>query len=251
MADDSQFAEVRDALIALGGGYLRNPIREDRVTCSVCTTPAAGYVMCHACHAHNSAAPGRLADTVAPLTYAVAQRQSGYVMRGYKAQPPVQEHVSVVTLLIFMGIALHSRCAGTLVGAPITHWATVPSLPRKPGEHPLGTLLRSFALPWPEATLTAAERVSDARALSDQHFGVDRPLPPASSVLLIDDTWTTGGHAQSAVMALRASGASHVSVMVAARWLVPSFGDTSQFLRQRANTDYNVLLCPWTGRDCP
>jgi adenine/guanine phosphoribosyltransferase-like PRPP-binding protein len=38
-------------------------------------------------------------------------------------------------------------------------------------------------------------------------------------VLLLDDTWTTGGHAQSAAAALRAAGARKVALVVIGRHL--------------------------------
>jgi adenine/guanine phosphoribosyltransferase-like PRPP-binding protein len=76
-------------------------------------------------------------------------------------------------------------------------------------------------------------------------------LPQGSHVLLIDDTWASGGHAQSAVLALRAAGASRVSVLVVARWLKEDYGENKQFIVDLANCDYNPLICPWTGTDCP
>jgi orotate phosphoribosyltransferase len=70
-------------------------------------------------------------------------------------------------------------------------------------------------------------------------------------VLLIDDTWTTGGHAQSAVLALRKAGATRVSVLVVARWLKEDYGDNKKFIAELANRDYDPDICPWTGAACP
>jgi len=49
----------------------------------------------------------------------------------------------------------------------------------------------------------------------------------------------------------RAAGADHVSVMVAARWVVPTWGNNQAFLRERLTRDYDVAICPWTGDGCP
>lgn len=114
------------ALVARAGGYLRNPIRQSHVTCAVCTTPVDDYWQCFQCG--NQAIYNGLADATAFLTYAVGGQQSGYVMRGYKAQRPVNEHVSIVIMLLLLALSLHERCPVALCGAPITHWATVPSL---------------------------------------------------------------------------------------------------------------------------
>ena len=70
-------------------------------------------------------------------------------------------------------------------------------------------------------------------------------------MLLLDDTWATGGHAQSAVLGLRAAGAAHVSLLVVARWIKADFGDNAAFLRGLADRDYDPEVCPWTGSDCP
>jgi len=66
----------------------------------------------------------------------------------------------------------------------------------------------------------------------------------------MDDTWTSGGHAQSAALALRGAGAARVSLLVIARWISPKYGDNAEFLRKLSKSDYNPELCPWTGSQC-
>jgi hypothetical protein len=139
--DSEAEARLSAALVSRAGGYLRNPLRQGNVTCAVCTTPSSGYERCYACNSHH--AYDELADSVAFLTYAVAGQQSGYVMRGYKAPRQVKEHVTIVALMILLALSMHSQCPGALAGAPVTHWATVPSLPAKPGEHPLHQICAS------------------------------------------------------------------------------------------------------------
>ena len=80
-----------------------------------------------------------MAHATAFLTYAVSGYQSGYVMRGYKAQQPVGEHVNIVAMLVWLALSMHQHCPARLGGMPVTHWATVPSLPAKPDEHPCTT----------------------------------------------------------------------------------------------------------------
>jgi predicted amidophosphoribosyltransferase len=246
---DREAAERLSALlVSRAGGYLRNPVRRDRITCAVCTTPVAGYELCFQCNHHRAHAG--LADAVAFLTYAVADQQSGYVMRGYKAPRPVDEHVMIVALLIMTALSTHAHCPEVLVGAPVTHWATVPSLPAKPGEHPLHKILSNSA-PGSEVRLMAAASTQHPRDVNPEHFRAPVQLPRDSHVLLIDDTWTGGGHAQSAVLALRRAGAAHVSVLVVARWIKEDFGENAKFLRELADQDYDPKVCPWTGGSCP
>ncbi len=234
-------------LIAVGGGYLRNPVRALGVTCTSCATPVTGFKRCFACSGYKSRAG--LADATAFLTYAVAGQESGHLMRGYKASRPVAEHRLVVGLLLRLALEAHAKCAGTLAGRPVTHWTTVPSLPAKPHEHPLHALVAGHAH-GTEVTLVAAAQVQHPRAVSPEHFTCGA-LPEDCHVLVIDDTWTTGGHAQSAVLAVRQAGAGRVSALIVARWLKEDFLANKQFLTDLRNRDYNPSLCPWTGATCP
>jgi predicted amidophosphoribosyltransferase len=193
MLDREAAAQLSAVLVSRAGGYLRNPVRRDHITCAVCATPVPGYEFCIQCNRHRAHAG--LADAVAFLTYAVAGQQSGYVMRGYKAARPVDEHVTIVALLIVPALSTHAQCPEVLAGAPVRHWATVPFLPAKPGEHPLHRIL-SNAAPGHEVRLVAAASVQHPRGINPEHFRTDARLPEGSHVLLIDDTWTGGGHAR-------------------------------------------------------
>jgi hypothetical protein len=167
-----------------------------------------------------------------------------------KARPPVAEHRMVVGLLLRLALESHTRCAEILGGLPVTHWATVPSLPPKPYAHPLRGLVVIQAQ-GAEAPLVAAAGAQQPRAVSADHFTCTVPLPSGSHVLLIDDTWATGGHAQSAVLALREAGATRVSVLVVARWLKENYGDNKQFITDMRTRDFNTRVCPWSGGNCP
>lgn len=63
------------------------------------------------------------------------------------------------------------------------------------------------------------------------------------AVLLIDDTWTTGGNAQSAALALRAAGASKVAVMVIGRHFDRSFGSCEGYYRQAKTVKFTWDSC--------
>ena len=251
MTDQDPLARLRDSLVARAGGYLRNPVRLAKVTCAVCARPADGFVRCYQCRMHRYF--DGLADSTAIMTYAVAGQQSGYVMRGYKATPqPVGEHRLVVALLAALGVAGHTSCAAALAGAPVSHWATVPSLPARPAEHPLHQIVRPYA-PGADVALTAAApgRIQHPRDVSPDHFTVGEQLTPGSHVLLLDDTWVTGGHAQSAALALRRAGAARISLLVIARWMTRDTRAGERFLRDLEPRDYDPAACPWTGATCP
>jgi predicted amidophosphoribosyltransferase len=246
--DHAAVQRLTAALVSSAGGYLRNPVRQDQVTCAVCTTPVDGYDRCFQCMRHR--VHDGLADAVAFLTYAVAGQQSGYVMRGYKAQQPVPEHVAIVIIMILLAVSMHQHCPAVIAGAPVTHWATVLSLPAKSREHPLHQIVSRAGL-GAEVHLSPAATVQHPRDVNAGHFSADDSLPQSSHVLLVDDTWTGGGHAQSAALALRAAGAGKVSVLVVARWIKEDFGHNADFLRKLSGRDYDPAICPWTGGSCP
>jgi hypothetical protein len=233
----------------VAGGYLRNPVRAAWVTCADCLTPVnPAYKRCSVCAGYRGRAG--LADTTAFLTYAIAGQASGHLMRGYKAPRPVAEHRQVVGLLLRVALHGHAKCAAILAGRPVTHWAAIPSLPARPAEHPLRGLVLGHA-PGTELTLQAAARAQQPRAVNAGHFTCGVSLDADSHVLLIDDTWTSGGHAQSAALALRQAGAARISALIVARWLTDDYLDTRQFLADLRKRDYDPTTCPWTSARCP
>ena len=247
LLDPDDARRLTAVLVLSAGGYLRNPIREPDETCKVCTTPVDGWSRCYVCSRVTSP---DVADATAFLTYAVRDKQSGYVMRGYKAPRPVKEHVEIVAMMVWLALSMHQDCPAKLGRMPVTHWATVPSLPAKDGEHQLHHIVTSIGL-GAEATLRAAADARYPRDVNPDHFMADNDLGDRSHVLLIDDTWASGGHAQSAAIALHRAGAARVSLLVVARWVNENFGDNAKFLRGLTGRDYDPAICPWTGGGCP
>lgn len=247
---DAVLEQFRGVLCRRAGAYLRNTVREEQVTCSVCATPVAGYTRCYQCQQHRQGEFGEhLADAVGALTYAVERQQSGHVMYGYKSERPVEEHVAVVAMTVMLGLSLHSGCISTLMSAPVTHWTVVPSLRGRAGPHPLRRLVLPAA-PGQELAVTAAPGVADPRSVRPDNFLVPALDGPAH-VLVLDDTWTGGGHAQGCAVAVRAAGAARVSVLAIARWLNPKWADNETWIRDRLTQDYRPEICPWTGGHCP
>jgi hypothetical protein len=246
-------SEVRAALIAAAGGYLRNVIREPNVTCRICATPVGGFGCCWRCRQDQRMAG--LADVVAPLTYAIGNTQSAALLRHYKNDPvrKVRErHSLIINWLVFLGITLHERCIAAAAGRPVSLRLVIPSLTSRPGVHPFLEIARTM-----NAVGDSAALVPAPNAMCDRVTGADKfLLQPdltleGQHVMVLDDTWTTGSNAQSAALTLRRAGASAVSVMVVGRWLSPDFGRTADFIRTRLQRDYDPNVCPVTGGGCP
>lgn len=252
---DPRVAQVQQTLVTTAGGFLRNPLRAG--TCSHCFTPTASQPLCARCrHLLSFDGGPDLLGMVAYAGYLDPITQSGHVMRGYK-NPYIQSgfHRQTVALMSALGLIGHVACPGALTGFPITAWATVPSLPPKPDlpKHALNDIVGKLARPGSaEVTLTAATAVSHPRDINPSHYTASANAA-GQHVLVIDDTWTSGGHATSAALAIRAAGAIHVSVLVLARWLANSWElTTPQWAKQHlAQPDFDPDVCPWTQGPCP
>lgn len=63
------------------------------------------------------------------------------------------------------------------------------------------------------------------------------------SVLLIDDTWTTGGNAQSAALALRSAGAVKVAIVVIGRHFDRDFRNCETYYQQAKAVKFTWDSC--------
>jgi hypothetical protein len=244
---------------SIGGGYLRNVVREPGATCEVCATSTRhGFRTCLPCHrllGVASAQAAALADQVVPIVYAVAGTQSGYLMRAYKSRTATARTRDQVALLAALALQLHQHCMeGTAVGSRrITSWATVPSTSGRPGVHPVARAVSPFA-PGLEVGFAPGPQAGAARRdYAPRRWTVaDAAVVRGGHVLLIDDTWASGAKAQSAAAALRAAGAHAVTVLPIARWINDEY--SADFIRDRldapAAPDYSPFVCPVTGRNC-
>lgn len=243
--------QVREELVRHAGGYLRNP-RLSPEACQRCFTPLVGGGLCVKCE--QQVTNSELPDAIGFVTYATQSDpvpQSGRTMWAYKLADPPLSAKRTVQLMAALGLRGHTRCAEKLVRASVTSWATVPSLSgRTP--HPLNTLVNALAAPGSREIRIHGRATEFPRDLDSSHFVVADPVPPRSHVLLVDDTWAGGGHAQSAALALREAGAERVSLLVLTRWLTIGFGDTTQaWLTKHLAADFVATMCPYTGSHCP
>lgn len=163
-----------------------------------------------------------LADVVAPAAYA---HKGGHLARDlwlYKSSRSGAAAARTALRALLL-VYLHDhggtiwRRAGMITP---TCACVVPSRRGRPGVHPLQELAAgSLALPW---TALRAPPGSDpwARDLDPDRFHATSPLDGAA-VLLLEDTWTSGGSAQSAAVALKRAGARSVAVVVLGRHVQP------------------------------
>jgi hypothetical protein len=199
----------------------------------VCTTPVDGFDRCFVCQSAYGATPG-LADLVIPLTYGIQAAQSGFLLRAYKDNSDARvrhQQGLVINWLLYLAILVHEGCIGRRVGVAVGCPLEVPSVRGRLGVHPFEMITRQMNATGESPRLAVSQVDTGQRVVSADRFTLDPEADLAGKhVLILDDTWTTGANAQSAVLAARGAGAAAVSVMVVGRW---------------------PWICPVTGGECP
>lgn len=228
----------------------------------ICSAPVrSSYVRCYRCHQAFLAWGSELADRVMTLTYAYERapgqgwrHQSEQTMWSYKNAQPGPGCVADLTLVLGIALHFHHACAaGSVDGRPWGSWAVVPSSRHdRPGVHPLVALANGAGLGTTtsavpdQAILTLASGRRGDREVRDDLYALANPEVVAGRhMLLLEDTWVTGGSAQSAAVALKRAGAAAVTVLAIARWLKESdqFADAPGFYAG-LTAPYDPLTCP-------
>ncbi len=155
-------------------------------------------------------------------------------------------------MLLLAALDLHGDCTERRLGNELDAWAIVPSARTdRVGEHPLHVVAKRAGIVLPELDLTVYDPASDNRETSPHRFALcDDNDARARHVLLIEDTWTSGGNAQSAALTLRRADAATVTLVALARWLKPDEASTGAFVTSRLTEDYDPLRCPMDEPAC-
>lgn len=197
----------------------------DRLACRTCRGPVRrGFARCYQCDLARRAAGGLLADAVVPVGYAVKGERLAADLRLYKsgrvgAAAAAMRLRSMLTAFLADHEACLWRAAGMAARPAIA--AVVPSGQGRPGAHPLVRIVAS-CVRLPTAELAAGPSgAGPVRGVNAGWLRVRGPVAGAD-VLAVDDTWVSGGSAQSAVAALKLAGAVRVAVLVLGRHLDPA-----------------------------
>ena len=191
--------------------------------CDVCHTVVTGvHERCYQC---NQAARqlSATADVVAPISLAVKGGQLARELWTYKygTQERVCAQLRVgLAAVLWRWLDGHERCVARAARVEeFTAVTSVPGTARRSGPHPLEAILGGIVgitRERFEPLLALTPGAEQERSVSDNRFGATRRLD-GEAVLLVDDTWTSGAHVQSAASALRAGGARAVGVVVIGR----------------------------------
>jgi hypothetical protein len=151
--------------------------------------------------------------------------------------------------VLWRHLAQHEECiaraAGTTGFELVT---TVPSEDRdRDARHPLRWIVGDIVGSTRERygrLLCRTTHPVQARAFDPHKYEAARQLG-GESVLLIDDTWTTGANAQSAAAALKAAGAGPVAALVIGRHVTREWHENDRRLKALPTPfDWNICaLC--------
>jgi hypothetical protein len=184
----------------------------------------AGFALCYQCDLARSQAGDGLADVVAVVRYAIKGGQLAGDLRRYKsgrdgAADAAQRLRSMLAGFLTEHGASVWQAAG-MATAP-SAVAIVPSGQGRPGPHPLTGIVRS-CVDLPVTQLKVRLPAQPRRRGIVLDWLCARGLATGADVVLVDDTWVSGGSAQSAAAALKLAGASRVAVVVLGRHVDPA-----------------------------
>ncbi len=225
--------------------HLHQPLAVAAGLCASCRGPAShGYARCYQCNLHEESAPGMLADAVVPISYALKGARHAENLWRYKSGlDGAQAAQAALRALLLVFLHDHGPCVWrqARIAAP-THLAVVPSGRGRPGIHPLRRLIGPYlALPWAGLAPRPGEE-PPARDLAADGFQVSERLT-GGAVLLMDDTWTSGGSIQSAAVALRRAGARSVAAVVLGRHFNTADRDAGPLARSLAAGSFRLDRC--------
>ena len=230
--------------------FLVSPRRGPGV-CQRCFNLTDGWERCYACIGVEPHL-----EAVLPVSYSVAHEELHIALANYKRLLglPADRATRRLAAILSRFLALHEGCIAAAAGvSAFDVVTTVPSNDLQRDEsHPLRTIVGELV----RATSTRHERLLrrtvveiPPRAFDRRRYEAVRSLQGAS-VLLVDDTWTTGANAQSAAAALRAAGAGPVAAVVIGRHVNRDWHDNDRRLRtiSQAFEWSNCALCAETRK---
>jgi predicted amidophosphoribosyltransferase len=218
-------------LSALYENVLLGPRRGPDV-CGTCFNFTAGYTRCWAC-AHGQPT----LDAVVPISYSVAREQLHHALASYKRLngDVARRLQAILAAILWRFLTDHETCVAGAAGTEqFDLVTTVPSgEPTRNDSHPLRIIVGELVGPTRERYRRLLKRSAaqiPPRTFSPAKFDAIHHLN-GQSVLLIDDTWTTGASAQSAAASLKAAGAERVAAVVIGRHLNREWHENDRRLR--------------------
>ena len=230
-------------LTALYGNFMLGP-RPGPGVCEICLDFTDGEARCFRCERN-----GAWLDVVAPISYSVAHEQLHHALAAYKRSPDrlARRFQLELAAVLWRFLGEHEPCVARAAGVPGFELVTaVPSGDRaRDAWHPLHGMLATQVGPTRSRharLLRRSELELAPREFSTRKFEATANVS-GRSVLLVDDTWTTGASVRSAAAALRGAGARTVGVVVVGRHLHRDWHQNDRRLRTLAGSPFDWEHC--------
>jgi predicted amidophosphoribosyltransferase len=237
-------------LTALYSNFMLGP-RPGRAVCEICFDLTDGRARCLRCEQAD-----RWLDAVVPISYSVAHEQLHHALAGYKRPPnDVARRFELgLAAVLWRYLVGHETCvAAAAKTAAFELVTTVPSsTPERDTTHPLHRMVGEVCAPTRgrfERVLRRSRKTTQPRSIDPEKFEVSVELSQVS-VLLIDDTWTSGANVQSAAQTLKSAGAARVAAVVIGRHLHREWERNDRRLRTLPSP-FDWSTCPVHGRSWP
>lgn len=233
----------------------RNPPRRERDICPICTAPKnPNYPLCHACNMHSGSGEP-LADFVAPLSWAPIGGQAYADLSSYKDE--AQQEVADVAaerlrLMLRLAFTNYAQCLMPGWEASTVAIVNVPSTAGRLGPHPMEAILAMFGPNIPRLMpvyVGDTDRTRDGRRqLRPDDWKVNpSALAGLTQAVVIDDSWVTGGHAQSIASSLKLAGIARVGIVPFGRVLRTDWAPNIEYFHDHPAIAFDSQVCPLHG----
>lgn len=193
-------------------------------------------------------------DAMVPITYSEHLGQIHLALRNYKdgGSSAIRRHDAIrLAAILWRFLSEHETCVARAAGAG--HFDLVTVVPSSSPERDKHSAFAGLT-GWVEPIKSRLQRTLEPTGeVEGREFAVNRFKATAdlsgASVLLLDDTWATGGHAQSAAHALVTAGAQKVALVVIGRHIRPEYepisdsGKTCGDLLESLPDDFDWATC--------
>lgn len=221
--------------------------------CSVCHGVVYdGWRTCYLCNEARRALADLALDAVSFVSLAPAGEQFARELYTYK-RPNVPLHYRrersvLIAAVLWRWPETHETCLAGAAGLASDRFdvvTTVPSTSGRGATHPLEEVVGGLVADTAERFrgLLKLNRVDiPPREVARDRFVATSPLA-GTTVLLVDDTWTTGAKMQSASAALKLAGATSVGGVAIGRWFKIGYRENTAWLRRARRAGWSWRSC--------
>ncbi len=197
---------------------MRNVPSPDQNACAICKTfIGEDWTYCIPCNRQLNSL-----DIVVPITYSLSMGQMHTVLRLYKDPPSDAQQFAAVRMVAILWRFLRDHESCIAHGAGVDRFDVTTTVPSTSQQRDHQNVLRAVvqacgpAKDRYERLLRPAPDATESHELVADRYVAQRRLD-GERVLLVEDTWASGGHAQSAAYALKQAGAATVALVVVGR----------------------------------